>query len=252
MANGNHNNNGHHRNGTGNGLVHLNGNGHRPGAAPASNAGQAIVTDHDLLWNALPPAVTGALGQPLDPALVSQRKGRAMRTFSYIEGHVAISEANMVFGFGGWGYELVADVTLREIENVDPHTGEVKRIRAYSAPVRVTVPGAPPRTDVGFHAVTEETADGHETALKGAVTDGLKHACAASETASETDSTETSRRRTRRHGLSACQSKLTFGAVGDAEIPPLEGERTVGPERAFPATTTTKHTRATCAGGSSS
>ncbi len=79
-----------------------------------------------------------------------------------------------MFGFGGWGYELVADVTLREIENVDPRTGEVKRIRAYSAPVRVTVPGAPPRTDVGFHAVTEETADGHETALKGA--GALRHA----------------------------------------------------------------------------
>ena len=169
-------NNGHHRNGTGNGLVHINGNGHRPVAAtvgehdPASSAGQA------LLWDGLPPTVTGALGQPLDPALISQRKGRAGRTFSYIEGHVAISEANRVFGFGGWGYELVADVTLREIENVDPFTGEVKRVRAYSAPVRVTVPGAPPRTDVGFHAVTEETADGHETALKGAVTDGLKRA----------------------------------------------------------------------------
>ncbi len=47
---------------------------------------------------------------------------------------------------------------------------------AYTAPVRVTVPGAPPRTDIGFHAVTEETADGHETAIKGAVTDGLKRA----------------------------------------------------------------------------
>ena len=167
----NSNNNGHHRNG----LVHspprtgygVNGNGHRPEAA--------IVSEHDLMWDGLPPAVTG-VGQPLDPALVSQRKGRAGRTFSYIEGHVAISEANRVFGFGGWGYELVADVTLREIENVDPHTGEVKRFRAYSAPVRVTVPGASPRTDVGFHAVTEETADGHETALKGAVTDGLKRA----------------------------------------------------------------------------
>ena len=176
MANGNHNNNGHHRNGTGNDLVHspprtgygVNGNGHRPEAA--------IVSEHDLLWDGLPPAITGALGQPLDPTLVSQRKGRAGRTFSYIEGHVAISEANRVFGFGGWGHELVADVTLREIENVDPQTGEVKHIRAYSAPVRVTVPGAAPRTDVGFHAVTEETADGHETALKGAVTDGLKRA----------------------------------------------------------------------------
>ena len=160
------NSNGHDRNGTGNGLVHVNGN--KPDSA--------IVNDHDLLWDGLSPAVTNALSQPIDPALVSQRRGRAGRTFSYIEGHVAISEANRVFGYGGWGYELLADVTLREIENVDPDTGEVKLIRAYSAPVRVTVPGAPPRTDVGFHAVTEETADGHETALKGAVTDGLKRA----------------------------------------------------------------------------
>ena len=159
-------------------------NGHTTGPATASSTERqrgttpttAIVDEHELLWDGLSPAVTNALGQPIDPALVSQRKGRAGRTFSYIEGHVAISEANRVFGYGGWGYELLADVTLREIENVDPQTGEVKRIRAYSAPVRVTVPGAPPRTDVGFHAVTEETADGHETALKGAVTDGIKRA----------------------------------------------------------------------------
>ena len=164
MSNGT--NNGHDRNGTGNGLVHV--NGHKPDSA--------IVNDHDLLWDGLSPTVTNALSQPIDPALVSQRRGRAGRTFSYIEGHVAISEANRVFGYGGWGYELLADVTLREVESVDPGTGEVKLIRAYSAPVRVTVPGAPPRTDVGFHAVTEETPDGHETALKGAVTDGLKRA----------------------------------------------------------------------------
>ena len=166
MSNGN--NNGTHKNGTGNGLVHVNGNGHKPDAA--------IVTEHDLLWDGLPPAVTQALGQPIDPALVSQRKGRGGRTFSYIEGHTAISEANEVFGFGGWGFELVENVTLRRIETVDTQTGEVKVTNAYTAPVRVTVPGAPPRTDIGFHAVTDETADGHETAAKGAVTDGMKRA----------------------------------------------------------------------------
>lgn len=67
-------------------------------------------------------------------------------------------------------------MTLREIEQVDPKTGEMSRIRAYSAPVRVTVPGVPPRTDIGFHAVAEETAEGHDTACKGSVTDGLKRA----------------------------------------------------------------------------
>ena len=38
------------------------------------------------------------------------------------------------------------------------------------------MPGAPSRTDVGFHPVTDESAEGHETAFKGAVTDALKRA----------------------------------------------------------------------------
>ena len=156
-----------HSNGTGNGLVHINPNGHDA----ALDA-----THHELLWDGLPPAVTNALGQPLDPALVSQRKGRAGRTYDYLEGHAVIDQANRIFGFGGWGYEVVGDVTLRQIENVDTKTGEVKTTSFYSAPVRVTVPGAPPRTDIGFNAVAEDNADGHETAIKGAVTDGMKRA----------------------------------------------------------------------------
>ena len=47
---------------------------------------------------------------------------------------------------------------------------------AYSAPVRVTVAGALPRTDIGFHPVAEDTVEGHDTATKGAVTDGMKRA----------------------------------------------------------------------------
>ena len=163
MVNRNGSNNG-HSNGAGNGLVHINGNGdgHKPDAA--------IVSEHDLLWDGLTPAVTNALGQPLDPALVSQRKGRGNRSYDYIEGHAVIDQANKISGFGGWGYELVGDVTLREIENVDTKTGEVKHTHVYSAPVRVTVPGAPPHTDIGFNAVTEDNTDGHETAAKGAGT----------------------------------------------------------------------------------
>ena len=116
------------------------------------------------------------LGQPLDPSLVSQRKGRGGRVFDYLEGHAVIDQANRIFGYGGWGYELVADVTLRQIETVDPQTGEIKTVSVYNAPVRVSVAGALPRTDTGFHAVTDETADGHDTAMKGAVTDGMKRA----------------------------------------------------------------------------
>ena len=174
MSNGN--NNGHHRNGTGNGLVHANGNRHKPDAAIVTEHDPASSAGHDLLWDGLLPVVTKALGQPLDPALVSQRKGRAGRKFDYLEGHVVIEQANRIFGHGGWGIELIGDVTLRQIETVDPQTGEVKVTSAYSAPVRVTVAGALPRTDIGFHAVAEDNAEGHDTAIKGAVTDGMKRA----------------------------------------------------------------------------
>ena len=67
-------------------------------------------------------------------------------------------------------------MTLRRIESVDARTGEVTVSLAYSAPVRVTVAGALPRTDIGVHPVTDETQDGHDTAMKAAVTDGMKRA----------------------------------------------------------------------------
>ena len=128
MVNRNGSNNG-HSNGTGNGLVAaLNSNGHKPDAAIVS-------AEHEpCSGTGCSPAVTGALGQPLDPALVSQRKGRAGRTYDYLEGHVVIDQANRIFGFGGWGYELVGDVTLRQIENVDTKTGEVKTHLTSTAP----------------------------------------------------------------------------------------------------------------------
>ena len=163
--NGTNNGNGAHQDTA---LATRNGNGHKPDAA--------IVSEHELLWDGLLPAVTQALSQPIDPALVSQRKGRGGRVFDYLEGHVVIAQANDIFGYGGWGYELVGDVTLRRIETVDAQTGEVTVSQGYSAPVRVTVAGALPRTDLGVHPVAEDTLDGHDTAMKGAVTDGMKRA----------------------------------------------------------------------------
>ena len=153
---------------TGQAVAAMNGNGHKPDAA--------IVSEHELLWDGLSPAVTQALGQPLDPELVSQRKGRGGKSFDYLEGHAVIDQANRIFGFGGWGYELVGDVTLRRIETVNPQTGEVKVEQGYSAPVRVSVAGALPRTDIGVHPVAEDNFDGHDTAMKAAVTDGMKRA----------------------------------------------------------------------------
>ena len=157
---------------------------HKNGTVNGVHKDPAIVTEadpaqgagHDLLWDGLPPAVAKTLEQPLDPTLVSHRKGSKGRTFPYVEGRVAIRQANRIFGFGGWGYEVVGDVVPCETGAVDRKTGEMRSVCSYTATVRVTVPGAPPRTDVGFHTVADETPEGHETAYKGAVTDGLKRA----------------------------------------------------------------------------
>ena len=86
----NKNGNNGHGNGTGNGLVQVNGNGHKPNAA--------IVSEHELLWDGLSPAVSQALGQPLDASLVSQRKGRGGKFYDYLEGHAVIEQANRIFG----------------------------------------------------------------------------------------------------------------------------------------------------------
>jgi len=165
MFNRNGNNNGAHADAA---VASRNGNGHKPDAA--------IPAEHDLLWDGLPPAVTQALKEPLSEELVSQRRGRGNKSFDYLEGHAVIDQANRIFGHGGWGYELVGDVTLRRIETVDSQTGEVKVSLGYSAPVRVNVAGALPRTDLGVHPVTEDNFDGHDTAMKAAVTDGMKRA----------------------------------------------------------------------------
>ena len=144
--------------------------GARPDAAPLGDR------ELDLLWDSLPPRVTKELSQPLDPSLVSRRTGRKNRTYSYLEGHTAIAQANRIFGHGGWGYEAVGGVNLRDVQMVNAETGDVRISHAYAATVRVDVPGAPSRTDVGFHAVNDDTVEGHETAYKGAVTDALKRA----------------------------------------------------------------------------
>ena len=161
-----------------NGTARTGGNGTRPRTSSPAPVERdlAPASVEALHWDALAPRVTEALAQPLDPQLISQRKGRGGRKFDYVEGHTAIDQANRIFGFGGWGYELVGDVTLRPIEQTDSRTGEVTTTAAYSAVVRVTVPGAPSRTDVGFQPVADESPEGHETAFKGAVTDALKRA----------------------------------------------------------------------------
>jgi recombination DNA repair RAD52 pathway protein len=89
------------------------------------------------------------LKEPLDLALISERKGGGNTTLHYLEGHDAISTANLIFGFGSWGYRpLSCEQTVIR----DALTGEAVGV-AYKAIVELTVKGCVPIVDVGSQAV---------------------------------------------------------------------------------------------------
>jgi DNA recombination protein Rad52 len=123
-----------------------------------------------------PTRVRGLLAKPLDRLLVAERESRDGRILHYIEGWTAINQANRIFGYDGWGTELVGEVGFRPIHLTDPDTEATLAVGMYSAVVRVTVRGCAPRSDAGCGFVTADTPEGHETAYKGAVTDALKRA----------------------------------------------------------------------------
>ena len=109
------------------------------------------------------------LQAPIDPSRVKQRR-QAGRPISYLEGYDVIDAANAVFGFDGWSY-AVQDVQFVRMNDVG----------FYQAIVKVRV-GDVERTDVGCcdiavgrdRGIDSASADAYGTALKGAVTDGLK------------------------------------------------------------------------------
>lgn len=108
------------------------------------------------------------LGQPIDPKIVKSRPVGSGRKADYIAGYSAINQANRLFGYDGWGYEIV-ELSIGAT--------------AVIARVRVTVVGAPSREDVGVEAAKISTktreyipleGDALDMAVKAAVTDGLK------------------------------------------------------------------------------
>lgn len=103
---------------------------------------------------------TGRLEATLDPSKVATLSFGGRR-LSYLEGWYVISAANGIFGFDGWSHEIVS------IE----HMGN----GLYMARVRVDALGVT-RLDVGTANAAADTAEAHETAIKGAATDGLKRA----------------------------------------------------------------------------
>lgn len=109
------------------------------------------------------------LDKPLEADRVKQRR-QGGRMISYLEGYDVIDRANAIFGFDGWSYRLIESSFVR--------MGDAG---FYQATVEVETLGVT-RRDVGVGDVTvprdrtldEASADAFGTALKGAVTDGLK------------------------------------------------------------------------------
>ncbi len=120
--------------------------------------------------------VRGLLAKPLDRMLISERESRDGRILHYLEGWAVINQANRIFGYDGWGTELVGEVGFRPLRLVDPDTEAMLAVGMYSAVVRLTVRGCPPRADAGCSFVASDTLEAHEAAYKGAVTDALKRA----------------------------------------------------------------------------
>lgn len=112
-------------------------------------------------------AITTELQKPLDSKHVKPPpKGKFG---DYVEAWHVINEANRIFGFDGWSYDLKTLVKTNQSEDGKHHVG-------YAATVTLTV-GDVQRTDVG-HGQGHHGSEGeaHDSAVKEAVTDALKRA----------------------------------------------------------------------------
>lgn len=115
--------------------------------------------------------VSEQLKAPLDPAAI---KPPPQGKFGeYVDGLHVIREANRIFGFNGWSYEVTRLEMVSRVEAVN------NNIRVgYLCAVKVSVDGVYREgTAVGNGAgKPDNEADAHESAVKEAETDALKRA----------------------------------------------------------------------------
>ncbi len=114
------------------------------------------------------------LGASLSTTLIKQRKGGGGSKLAYIKGKTAIDQANLIFGFGRWGYE----VTQRDFVQTKGADGAITS-EFYTADVVLQIADSPftfPGDGVGIVLPSGPRAQEHEKARKEAVTDALKRA----------------------------------------------------------------------------
>jgi len=130
----------------------------------------------------LSPEQSAALAAPLNRANV-QTRSQAGRSFNYLEGWVAIREANRIFGFDGWQRETIE---LRCVSESQRPIGREQKPGwgvTYIARVRIRLGsqahGAPSLVREGSgagHGIDVDLGLAHESALKEAETDAMKRA----------------------------------------------------------------------------
>ena len=130
----------------------------------------------------LSPEQAAALAAPLNRANV-QTRSQAGRSLNYLEGWVAIREANRIFGFDGWQRETIE---LRCVSESQRPIGRDQKPGwgvTYIARVRIRLGsqanGAPSLVREGSgagHGIDVDLGLAHESALKEAETDAMKRA----------------------------------------------------------------------------
>jgi hypothetical protein len=130
----------------------------------------------------LSPEQSAALAAPLNRANV-QTRSQAGRSLNYLEGWVAIREANRIFGFDGWQRETIE---LRCVSESQRPIGREQKPGwgvTYIARVRIRLgsqaSGTPSLIREGSgagHGIDVDLGLAHESALKEAETDAMKRA----------------------------------------------------------------------------
>ena len=130
----------------------------------------------------LSPEQSASLAAPLNRANV-QTRSQAGRSLNYLEGWVAIREANRIFGFDGWQRETIELRCVAESQRPIGRDQKPGWGVTYIARVRIRlgsqVSGAPSLVREGSgagHGIDVDLGLAHESALKEAETDAMKRA----------------------------------------------------------------------------
>lgn len=109
------------------------------------------------------------LNSPLDPARVVTMADGPSAGVPYLAGYDVIQRANELFGYGNWGFELLALPTMHEGTNKSGGGYTV-----WMAHGRLTVRGGLVFSDMGTNLQSGPGGPATEMASKGAVTDAMK------------------------------------------------------------------------------